>query len=415
MVFGVSYRQSLSSVWGIRTALLVVIMLVAMLFAVPSASARTSDANQLRDLQSQLDIVEARLVERENAILEIDQTLSVLMTQKSVLEQRYTEQLVSAYKDAPSRSVGSLLGAEGLKFATQRLQIGSQIAAYRAKLASQMESAGERVVVERERRDAIGELLLIDQAKASGLQRSMKRIRKAKAVKKQKAQPISAPAGSAADLQQLLVSNQTGAATDTASQNSFDTRYWWGPEGKPAGAGGNGFLGGFPSPGSIGGGGPVTKASAALIDQYLTSKGSPMAGQGFFFVLSGQRYGIDPRLVAAIAGAESSFGQQLCGSYNAWGWSCPNSPAQFSSWAEGIERVNRGLRIGYLDSGLTSVVTIHQKYAPSGAANDPTGLNNYWVTNVSKFLSEMGGNPNNIALAGGGSGFGGTGSLKPGN
>ena len=122
-----------------------------------------------------------------------------------------------------------------------------------------------------------------------------------------------------------------------------------------------------------------------------------MAGAGVFFVASGERWGIDPRFVAAIAGAESNFGAITCAPFNAWGWACPNSPVTFTSWADGIETITRGLRKGYADEGRTSVVLVQQKYAPSGAANDPTGLNNNWVNNVSRFLLELGGNPGQIA------------------
>lgn len=140
-------------------------------------------------------------------------------------------------------------------------------------------------------------------------------------------------------------------------------------------------------------GGPI---SAAVIDSYLASKGSPMTGQGAAFMASGQRWRVDPRLLVAIAGAESNFGQITCGPNNAWGWACPNDPAEFSTWAMGIDTVTSGLRRYYLDEGRTSVALIQQKYCPVGAANDPTGLNSHWLTNVTKFLVELGGNPNVI-------------------
>ena len=143
-----------------------------------------------------------------------------------------------------------------------------------------------------------------------------------------------------------------------------------------------------PAAGSVG-----ASAPAALLDAYLARKGSPMAGQGAAFVASGQRWQVDPRLVVAIAGAESNFGQVTCGPNNAWGWSCPNDPADFLTWAAGIDTVTRGLRTYYLDEGRTSVELIHQKYCPVGAANDPTGLNASWGSNVTRFLLELGGNP----------------------
>jgi hypothetical protein len=140
--------------------------------------------------------------------------------------------------------------------------------------------------------------------------------------------------------------------------------------------------------------------TAGQIDAYLASKSSPMTGQGAAFVASGGRWQLDPRLLVAIAGAESSFGQITCAPFNGWGWGCPNGPYEFESWADGIDTVAEGLRTNYLSEGRTTVALINLKYAPIGAANDPTGLNNHWTVNVSRFLIEQGGDPNDVDMDG---------------
>jgi len=137
----------------------------------------------------------------------------------------------------------------------------------------------------------------------------------------------------------------------------------------------------------------VTPAS---LDQYLESKASPIAGHGTDLMRSGVRWNIDPRLIVAISGAESLFGLVTCAPYNGWGFGCPSGPAVFTSWGQGIDAVARGLRVNYLDQGLTTVDQIHLKYAPPAAANDPSGLNYAWPNNVSRFLLEQGGNPGNV-------------------
>lgn len=144
----------------------------------------------------------------------------------------------------------------------------------------------------------------------------------------------------------------------------------------------------------FGSGGP--SVSAASIDDYLAAKGSPLAGQGAAFLEAGVEHEVDPRLVVAIAGAESYFGITTCASFNAWGWGCPNSPFRFSSWAHAIDTITVGLREGYLDDGLTTVGEIHLRYAPPDAANDPTDLNYGWADNVARFLIEQGGDPEDI-------------------
>lgn len=125
-----------------------------------------------------------------------------------------------------------------------------------------------------------------------------------------------------------------------------------------------------------------------------------MTGQGAAFVASGGRWQTDPRLLVAIAGAESGFGRITCAPFNAWGWGCPDGPYRFTSWADGIDRVMQGLRTNYLSEGRTTVALIHQKYAPVGAGNDPTGLNNNWTINVSRFIIELGGDPNDLDMDG---------------
>lgn len=145
----------------------------------------------------------------------------------------------------------------------------------------------------------------------------------------------------------------------------------------------------------FGSGGPPVSADS--LDRYLASKGSPLVGSGAEFLAAGVEHEVDPRLVVAIAGAESYFGIQTCAPHNAWGWGCPSGPYRFDSWAHAIETVTVGLRTGYLDDGLDSVGEIHLRYAPPDAANDPTDLNYGWADNVARFLAEQGGDPQDIA------------------
>lgn len=123
---------------------------------------------------------------------------------------------------------------------------------------------------------------------------------------------------------------------------------------------------------------------------YLQKRNSPLAPYAARIVKAGRRYGVDPKLIVAISGQETGFGtygpaQKI---NNAWGW---GPHIKFPSWGAGIDAIAKGLRSGYLDQGLKTIDKIGAKWAPVGASNDPTGLNNSWTQGVSAIYRELGG------------------------
>lgn len=126
---------------------------------------------------------------------------------------------------------------------------------------------------------------------------------------------------------------------------------------------------------------------AQQIDAYMRKKKSPLYGQGKTFVKTAKKYGLDPLLLPAIAGAESSFGTAGSeGNFNPFGWG-PHIP--FDSWRQSIRQVGKGLSEGYVKQGLDTIPEIQQKWAPVGASNDPTALNRNWIGNVSQYYNEL--------------------------
>jgi hypothetical protein len=146
---------------------------------------------------------------------------------------------------------------------------------------------------------------------------------------------------------------------------------------------------------------PPSTVTGAALDAWMSRKnpGSPLVGMGEVFVREGQANGIDPRALVAIARAESSLGSDpgARARHNAFGW---GPHISFASWEENIATVARGLRKGYLDEGLVTLAQIQGKYAPNGAANDPTNLNSNWLRNTTLLYAELGGDPSGSVAIG---------------
>ena len=120
-----------------------------------------------------------------------------------------------------------------------------------------------------------------------------------------------------------------------------------------------------------------------MIDGFLKKKGSPLAGMGHIFVGAGKKYGVDPALVVAISGIESSFGKHTFKPHNAWGWM---SGTNWASWEQGISTVTKGLSQGYIREGLSTPEQIVRKYAPASDGNDERR----WAQVVNQYLGELG-------------------------
>ncbi len=145
---------------------------------------------------------------------------------------------------------------------------------------------------------------------------------------------------------------------------------------------------------SSGGASGATRADADSLDRWMAAQapGSPLVGLGAIFVREGERNGIDPRALVAIAMHESVLGTAGSGAgiHNAFGWG-PAIP--FPSWEANIATVARGLAHGYVARGSDTLAAIQPVWAPVGAANDPTGLNSAWTDAVGRYYADLGGDP----------------------
>lgn len=110
------------------------------------------------------------------------------------------------------------------------------------------------------------------------------------------------------------------------------------------------------------------------------------------FRRAGEKYGVDPDLLMAIAIHETGNGTSSAfrNKKNAMGVS-PNGggPRSFETVEAGIDYMARQLARNYLGQGLTTIAAIGRKYAPPGASNDPRGLNSHWVKGVSGYYFQL--------------------------
>ena len=74
---------------------------------------------------------------------------------------------------------------------------------------------------------------------------------------------------------------------------------------------------------------------------------------------------------------------------NVGGMMCTSGLINYNSLDEGIEKFLINLKSNYFDIGLDTIEKIQKKYCPVGAANDPTGLNQYWLGGVTNLYNQL--------------------------
>lgn len=125
-------------------------------------------------------------------------------------------------------------------------------------------------------------------------------------------------------------------------------------------------------------------STAVMIENYLKHFNSPLLPYVDSFLMSSEKYGVDPKLIVAIAQQESNLGKSSpedC--YNAWGWGIhARGTTCFSDWNEAIETVTKGIAKNYCAKGLCGdPCEMMKKYTPKS--------NGSWCFGVKQFLNEM--------------------------
>jgi hypothetical protein len=128
----------------------------------------------------------------------------------------------------------------------------------------------------------------------------------------------------------------------------------------------------------------ATDARPEIVRQYLKFYKSPLVPYTDLVIQTSDKYGLDYRLLVAIAQQESNLCKVIPPeSYNCWGWGInSHSNLGFDSYEESLDVVAKGLRTQYLDKGYNTVEEIMSKY-------NPISPNGAWAKGVSQFMSDM--------------------------
>ncbi|OGK19614.1 hypothetical protein A3D80_04750 [Candidatus Roizmanbacteria bacterium RIFCSPHIGHO2_02_FULL_40_13b] len=124
----------------------------------------------------------------------------------------------------------------------------------------------------------------------------------------------------------------------------------------------------------------VADGRAANLKNFFRQYNSPLFDFTEDLVRIQDKYGIDYRVLPAIAMQESEGCKKIPpGSHNCWGWGIYGDQVMmFSSYPEAMETVAAGLKRDYVDSGLITASAIMERYTPSSRGS--------WAYAVNFFL-----------------------------
>ncbi len=118
-------------------------------------------------------------------------------------------------------------------------------------------------------------------------------------------------------------------------------------------------------------------ARIEMIKQFFTKYKSPLEPYAQNIVEDADKYGLDYRLLPAIAMQESNLCQKIItDSFNCWGFGIYGKKVtRFESFPEAIDIVSKTLANNYIAGGLNTPEEIMRKYTPSSNGSWANGVN----------------------------------------
>lgn len=128
----------------------------------------------------------------------------------------------------------------------------------------------------------------------------------------------------------------------------------------------------------------IADARVANLKRFFRRYNSPLYDHAEFVVTTADKYGMDYRLLPAIAMQESGLCRVIPpNSFNCWGWGIyGNTVTRFEDYEDAIDTVSRGLKKNYIDHGLVTASQIMSKYNPGS----PNGS---WANSVNGFIESL--------------------------
>lgn len=118
-----------------------------------------------------------------------------------------------------------------------------------------------------------------------------------------------------------------------------------------------------------------------------------LRGRDHLVIEASEKWGIDPVLFASIIFHETGWGTSSAIVFfnNPGGLMGANGLMRFGRLEDGLEVMGRTLHNHIHERGATTLEALRDIYAPLGADNDPTGLNDNWVSTITSIANDLGG------------------------
>jgi hypothetical protein len=131
----------------------------------------------------------------------------------------------------------------------------------------------------------------------------------------------------------------------------------------------------------------VHEARVDALSEFFARYNSPLQDYASQIVQAADKYGLDYRLIPAIAMQESILCRRIPkNSYNCWGFGIYGGKVKrFANFSDAIETVTKTLALEYHDKGLKEPSEIVSKYTP-GNTNDWSGNVSYIMGRIASSL-----------------------------